>query len=143
MSSLGDRREEVHDQRCKVAIAEPNLRHVERHVAQSRRQKLGRGYITNQSQLLQLFRKTEKARNTKDGNASPRRHSKNSTTRMSRCDKGNEGFLAPGICISNTYCHIREHKIIKNSPYALNNGQAEIKATQFALQHLYSICVYM
>ena len=52
MSSLGDRREEVHDQRCKVAIAEPNLRHVERHVAQSRRQKLGRGYITNQSQLL-------------------------------------------------------------------------------------------
>ena len=30
MSSLGDRREEVHDQRCKVAIAEPNLRHIER-----------------------------------------------------------------------------------------------------------------
>ena len=33
--------------------------------------------------------------------------------------KGNEGFLAPGICISNTYCHIREHKIVKNCPLCL------------------------
>ena len=28
--------------------------------------------------------------------------------------KGNEGFLAPGICISITYGHIREHEFVKN-----------------------------
>ena len=42
--------------------------------------------------------------------------------------------------------HIVIYVITKSSkaaPYALNNGQAEIKATPFALQHLYSICVYM
>ena len=27
--------------------------------------------------------------------------------------KGNEGFLAQGICISNTYYHMREHDIVQ------------------------------
>ena len=40
------------------------------------------GHITNESQLLQLFRKTDKPRNTKDGNVSPRKHSRGEDTHL-------------------------------------------------------------
>ena len=40
------------------------------------------GHITNESQLFQLFRKTDKPRNTKDGNASPRKHSRGEDTHL-------------------------------------------------------------
>ena len=95
MSSIGAGHKEVHDQRYTVAIAiaklapgkpDPHqltcIQTDQMHFQGVRIvsilcQNVVREYISNQSQQLQLFRKMEKARNTKDGSASPRRHSKN------------------------------------------------------------------
>ena len=70
------RRRSINNHVANKCVGRTYAHHIERHLAPSCCQKRMEGYITNQSQLLKFFRKMKKARNTKDGSASPPKHLK-------------------------------------------------------------------